>query len=412
MNKVRYQRRLGWVLFAFSLLVASTNAISILSSPQVAGANLLFELFFNVAVIILIGLAAWLVASMDSGFSRVSLILIFLVPSGPALVGGATPFFGMWMLVIAVTLVIKIDPFPKYRNILFLACLLYTAPWLYVLAVRETNEIYTLARMFNYLGFLIVAILTLYFLFEEELRELMASSEKKDATLADQAATIARLEPLSVLGERVAYVTHSFKNNLSQIGTALYYLEQGKDPEKAKQKIEQFAKAMNERIDNILMVSRAGADQSVEVFDAARVLSGMNQVYLTEPRFLQQAKVELDIAEATPVEAVRWDFLLLAENILKNALEALTEKSTYGTIRVTLKDRKLTLANNGGAMPLCGSCTHDSCLDCPKYGRPGQTSKQTGSGHGLAQVFATCRKYGWTLKIRTEGDWTLFEIGL
>ena len=41
------------------------------------------------------------------------------------------------------------------------------------------------------------------------------------------------------------------------------------------------------------MVSRAGADQKAEVFDAARVLAGLNQVYLTEPAFLRYAKVEV-----------------------------------------------------------------------------------------------------------------------
>lgn len=397
------------MLFVTSCLVALSNGVGILvRDPSLNSVGLAVT---NVAVLILIGGIGFTVTRFDNLFSRLLLPVVFLVASGPASVNDTASFVGLWLFLLSMILVIKINPVPKIQAWLILACCFYYLPWLYQLVVMETGDPNKLDRLINYLIFLGFSIVMLYVLFEEEIRDLLRKNQSQDLALADQAATIARLEPLSVLGERVAHVTHSFKNNLSQIGTALYYLEQGNDPEKARQKIEQFAKAMNERIDNILMVSRAGADQTVEVFDAARVLSGLNQVYLTEPRFLQQAKVELDIAEATAVEAVRWDFLLMAENILKNALEALTTKGTYGTIRVTLKGRRLTLANDGGAMPLCKTCPHDSCLECPNYGRPGQTTKATGSGHGLAQVFATCRKYGWMLKIRTEGDWTLFEIG-
>jgi hypothetical protein len=94
---------------------------------------------------------------------------------------------------------------------------------------------------------------------------------------------------------------------------------------------------------------------------------------------------------------------------LKNALEAIQARSIRGTVRIDLTAGLLTISNNGGAMELCSACL-GNCLDCSVYGRPGKTTKVGGSGHGLAQVFATCRKNGWALRIRTDEDWTLIQI--
>jgi sensor histidine kinase regulating citrate/malate metabolism len=101
----------------------------------------------------------------------------------------------------------------------------------------------------------------------------------------------------------------------------------------------------------------------------------------------------------------------MVENILKNALEAILEKGAHGNIRIDLSEGKLTLANNGGAIVKCIDC-QDSCLNCRKYGHPGQTSKAERTGHGLAQVFGTCRRNGWDLKMKASGDWTIIEINL
>jgi hypothetical protein len=275
-----------------------------------------------------------------------------------------------------------------------------------------------LLRVANYLLFLASCLAFLYFIFEEEIRDLLASNKSKekvlaakDTELAVQAAEIARLEPLSVLGERVAHVAHSFKNQLNQISTVVFFLEQLHDERRAVDKLQEFTKTVNERIENILMISRAGVDLEPEEFDVARLLEGLRQVYLSERSFSDHATTELTSDGPLLLRAVRWDFILLVENILKNALEAIVDRGAHGTIRVDLSNGRLTIANDGGAMPLCGDCT-GSCLDCRHYGHPGQTNKAGGSGHGLAQVFSTCRKNGWGLRLRTSGHWTIFEITL
>lgn len=393
---------------AFCLVIMAINFInySFLTPPGFPE-SLLVPSVWNMPVF---GILLYVLTTPNHWSARMLQALLMLIMAGPVMyANGVGSFFGYWLVVFGVVLLYKYGFLKRGFVWKTLACMAWTVVWIYITAERSPYAGFV--TTLGHLLYMVMVLACLYSLFEEEIRDLLAANKQKDAELAEKEATIARLEPLSVLGERVAHVTHSFKNNLSQVGMVLYYLEEMKDPVKAAEKIHQFSAAMNERIDNILMVSRAGSDRNLEVFDASRVLAGLNQVYLTEPTFLNLAKVELDASEPTLVEAIRWDFLMMSENILKNALEALSLKGGYGAIRITLKDHLLTLANNGGAMPLCSTC-EDSCLDCSRYGHPGQTTKKAGSGHGLAQVFATCRKYGWTLRIRTEDDWTRFEIGL
>lgn len=385
--------------------------------------NMINTLFF-LPVPVLVGLAnpsVWLLALFALFFSLSRFLpqllmrsiqpTLFILLSGPMVLPSTFTFFGLWFFVLGNVLLYKYGLMEQLRTLKLLAVLGYFLPFFISGVLNTDGQAGSVIRLANYFIFLIASLGYLYVIFEIQILSLVNTNKQKDEELAEKDAEIARLVPLSVLGERVAHVAHSFKNNLSLLSTAQFHLENGGDPAKAAQKLKDFSRSMDERIDNILMVSRAGADQAPEVFDAARLLAGLNQVYLTEPAFLQRAKIELSADEATPVYAVRWDFLLLAENILTNALEALTAKGGYGTIRVTLKDRLLTLANDGGAMATCHDCRND-CLSCSKYGKPGRTTKAKGSGHGLAQVFSVCRKHGWTLRIRTHEEWTLFEIGL
>lgn len=393
---------------AFCFVITAVNFInySFLEPPGLPHSLLVPSVW----LLPLIGIVLFLVSAPDHWASRLFQAVLMLGMGGPVMyANGVGSFFAYWLIVFGIVLLYKYD-FLK-RGILWksVVCFLWTFLWIYITA--EQSPYSGFVTTVGHLLYMLMVLACLYALFEEEIRDLLAANKRKDVEIAEREAEIARLEPLSTLGERVAHVAHSFKNNLSLLGTAQFHLEQGGDAGRALQKLQEFSRSINERIDNILMVSRAGADQSEEVFDAARVLAGLNQVYLTEPAFLQRAKVELEALEATPVMAVRWDFLLMVENILKNALEALTSKGGYGNIRVTLAARVLTIANDGGAMPLCHDCQND-CLKCTLYGRPGQTTKPGGSGHGLAQVFATCRQYGWTCRIRTHEEWTIFEIGL
>lgn len=348
--------------------------------------------------------------AIDHRFSRWMMALLVFFSSGVILVANPDySYFGLGTIVLGTLLFKQLGMLEHLFKTKLIAITLWTFAAIYI--SDQLSFHVSFGTSLSRFAFVFANILTIYILFEEEIRDLVAANRAKDAELAEKDAEIDRLAPLSELGERVAHVAHSFKNNLSLLGTAQILLEQGGDMAKASARMGEFTRSMNERIENILMVSQAGAERTPTVYDAARILEGLNQVFFSEPAFVHRAKVELDADQPTPILGVRWDFILLVENIMKNALDAISSREIYGTIRVTLKDRVLTLANNGGAMETCETCG-ESCLECPRYGKPGRTNKKGGSGHGLAQVFSTCRKYGWTLRIRAEGEWTKLEIGL
>lgn len=408
MHKDRIQVRIGTII----LLLASLSLVTVVIDRVVYQGYDVVALVTDLSFIVLLLtlLLFGLLSFVDRQEARWGQAWVVFLVSGPSiLTGGSTNYFGLGIIVMGVILFQRYGMLARHLWIKVVGILLWTGSLIFV-ADRLRPEISVVTSV-STLTFVFANLTMLYFLFEEEIRSLMAANRSKDAELAQKEAEIARLEPLSVLGERVAHVAHSFKNNLNQVSTALFLLEQVHDSERAAAKLREFSKTLNERIENILMVSRAGVDLEPELFDVARLLEGMKQVYLQERTFLEKAKTVLTVEGPVLVHAVRWDFLLMVENILKNAIEAITEHGGPGIIRIDLARGQLTIANNGGPILLCGSCS-DDCLKCPRYGRPGQTTKAGGSGHGLAQVMTTCRNNHWQLKIRTHEEWTLFEIGL
>jgi signal transduction histidine kinase len=334
---------------------------------------------------------------------------LILLLSGPMMLSNAYSFFGMWFFVLGTILLYKYGLLRRRAIWKVSLLLLYFLPFLVASVIANEGVASSFTRVFQYSVFLSFCLIFLYFIFETNIRELMKNNGQKELALAERELEIARMEPLSVLGERVAHVTHSFKNNLAELHSIADILEDSGDAREGARLLAQVTQRLDERIENILMVSRAGVDLEPETFDVARVLEGMKFVYLTDPSVARSVWNEITLRGPVVIRAVRWDFILMVENILKNALEAIQARSIRGTVRIDLTAGLLTISNNGGAMELCSACL-GNCLDCSVYGRPGKTTKVGGSGHGLAQVFATCRKNGWALRIRTDEDWTLIQI--
>jgi len=344
-------------------------------------------------------------------------VFIILLLSGPMLLSSPSfTFFGMWFFVLGNILMYKYGFLNRapYAKLTLVSG--YFLPFLAMSILQNEGGEGSITRVADYLLFLLMSVVFLYFIFEEQIRDLLAANTtketalaEKDSVLAGQADEIARMEPLSVLGERVSHVTHSFKNNLTQLDAIVGILEDTNDAQRGAGLLSEVSHTLNERIDNILMVSRAGVDLEPETFDAARVLEGMKFIYLSEPSFVKNVWHEMNLRGPVMIRAVRWDFILMVENILKNALDAIHARGVRGIVRIDLSAGLLTVSNNGGAMERCSTCI-GNCLDCPLYGRPGRTTKVGGTGHGLAQVFSACRKNGWALRIRTEDEWTRFQI--
>jgi len=345
---------------------------------------------------------AWFILSryLPEKSVQITQAVLILLLSGPTVLTSTFSFFGMWFFLLGTILLYKYHLLQKQPILIGTLLCLYFLPWLFASAwVHDASPGYP-ARIVDDAIFLVSCVVFLYFIFEAEIRMLLSSNRQQERALADQAVEIARMEPLSVIGERVSHVAQSFQNNLAQFQAIAATLHHANDAREGAVLLNEANQTLAERIEAILMISRSGHDLEAEDFDVVKVLEGIKFVYLTEPVFHNNIWSETTFQGPLIIRAVRWDFILMVENILKNACDAINARGIRGIVRIHLAGGLLTIANNGGPMELCKACI-GSCSECPLYGH---------DGRGLAQVFSTCRKNGWMLRIRTDNEWTNYQI--
>jgi len=334
--------------------------------------------------------------------------LFLVMADATALLLGQT-FALLVFFAVGLGLLHRYDLFPRHRRARLAVALAQLFPFLLYNTLRTEGSPAFALQSLNYLVLLLSSLILVYLVFEEQLRQALASQSQQSAELEATRRELSRLEPLSALGENLSHVTHSFKNQLNQLTLARVLLDQGAGREEVSALLSGLTSTLNDRVENLLMVSRAGFDREPEIFDAARVLRGVEEVFVHVHPGSDQVVRHRPEPGPVLLKAIRGDFVLLAENLLKNAYEAVTAREGAGMILVELGPESLTVANDGGAMEHCEGCEED-CGRCPRYGRPGQTTKPGGSGHGLAQLGAACRRAGWTWRVTSAGDWTRFEI--
>lgn len=406
-DSFRIQRRLGLIFIGYSLTLAATGLAAALLPPFAGGQQV--DLFLWVLLPLAFALLGVPVVLLNHTAVRVGLVLLFLLPAGPLALLPGRAFFGVPMFVMGAVLLVKFR-LPRGRELWGLgAAALWFVPWVVVATGGLSGAFGYPALALQSVLYVAVAVLTMLVVFEDEVRSLLRDLRARDADVHRQAARLSALEPQSALGERVAHVAHSFKNNLAQLQAVSVLLKDPQEREEAGALLDAILSSLNERIDTVLMVSQAGGRPEPETFDVVRVLEGLRYVFFTDRAFEKTVQSFLTLEGPFEITAVRWDFILMVENLVKNAYEALQAQGRRGTLKITLIGGLLTLANDGGAMPLCADCA-GNCQDCRTYGRPGYSTKKGGTGQGLQQVWSVCRRYGWPLRIRTDGDWTMFQI--
>lgn len=410
LNPFALQKKIGIVSSAAMALMAALNFVS---NVFFRHRDILATLTRNTVLMLLaMAVVLFVISRINKQICRYIQALVFFALSGPTLMGGSdVVFFGFWLMISGAVILYKYSFFKRFPLVKSLCMVAWTIFWLSFYLLR--NNLGSPISALTLLLFLVSSLVVLYFAFEEEIRELARINTKKDGELERQKAIIDQLEPLSVLGERVSHIAHSFKNNLTRLSAAVYYLEEGKDPRRAAERIRDFSRTMSERIDNLLMIAHAKASLDPEIIDLGRLLDGVKLLYLEEPHFLKNAGYRLDAESGVLVRAVRWDLILLLENILKNAVEAIIDRRIHGFIEIRLARGILRIADNGGPMPQCAGCPgpeSGSCLGCPRIGKPGHTTKAGGTGTGLGQVLRTVRDQGWDLRIENSAEGVAFVI--
>lgn len=409
MNSYSIQRKVGITVCGATLLMTLTNFIAKMTVEGKSVAASIMDPAVSGLFAVLVGVG--LISFFNNRILRYAQALLFFGLSGPTIVSASSmAFFGFWFLIIGVVLLYKYGFFLHFAPLKFLAVVAWSSGWIMFFILRE--GIGSVLTGIDIILFLAAAVLSLYFIFEENIRELVSANKEKDAQIARQREQIAQMEPLTVLGEKVSHVAHSFKNNLTQVSAALFYLEKGWNPVKAAERLRIYSSSMLERIDNILMISQAGGLQEIELLDLPRMIDGVQFILLEEKVFAKNAKIEIDAKPGVMVKAGRWDVVLLLENLFKNAIEAIVDSGRFGAISIMVGPGELRVADDGGAMETCRECKDSeiSCRDCQRFRKPGYTTKVGGSGQGLYQVFQTVKKYDWNIRVQSGGDITVFII--
>ena len=301
-------------------------------------------------------------------------------------------FTGYWMFINGIILFYKYGYMNKnmvFKSILVGAVFLANLVISISLSLSSFNIIYVIA----YSLFTLFSFVILYFLFEEQILKLLSENKEVNEKLLS-------IKSVSIVGERASSIVHSLKNNISQLNASVMCIEEGVSKDTGIKNLKNIIHEMTKRIDTIMLVSKSSYSTEETVFDAAKLLDGIMSLFLCERTFFELIKVNIDIKE-TYLKAVEIEFIMLIENIIKNSIEAIFEKDESGTLTVFLNNEYLEIINSGGSITQCKGCKalNDCAKECKVFNRIGNTSKKSGSGNGVSQIFKTVSKNNWTIKL-------------
>jgi signal transduction histidine kinase len=308
--------------------------------------------------------------------------------------------FGYWIYFIGSTVLYK---YGLLNNRIKLKAFLYTLIYSVVLILTVLIGKEPVSLLVRYAAFSLVSGILIFILFEEEIINLLKLNKKTEEELIG-------LQPIVLLGEKTSAIVHSFKNLFSQLNTATYFIKEDIDKEKGIATLEKVIGMLHKRMDALLSISKAGYTLEKKVIDISQTLHNINYILLEDNEFKRNAKIELEILPDVYVETIELEFILMMENILKNAIDALLEIKKYGLITIYLDHEKLEITNNGGAITTCKNCNTISCLHCKKYEKIGYTTREGGSGNGMFQILRTVKHNNWDILIRGFDNKTQITI--
>ena len=234
----------------------------------------------------------------------------------------------------------------------------------------------------------------------EEAKRLYAQSLQREVRLAtqallDQQYSLARAERLAAIGEVAAEFAHEIRNPVAGIQMAFNNLRREIDDQQQYERMDLISselKRLARLLNDMLDQSRHSPETATD-FDMAILIRDL--LSLTRYQIAESIELKSDAPETLPVHLPECGIRQALLNLLLNAADAL--EGTSGLIcikaRAGTQGLRIDVFDNGPGFS----------QDMLDYGiRPFRTSRQRGTGLGLAMVQRFVKDVGGTIKLSNQ----------
>ena len=234
----------------------------------------------------------------------------------------------------------------------------------------------------------------------EEAKHLFAQSLQREVRLATQALleqqySLARAERLAAIGEVAAELAHEIRNPLAGIQMAFNNLRREIDDQNQCERMDLISselKRLARLLNDMLDQSRHSPETATD-FDMSTLICDL--LTLTRYQITESIELSGDTPNTLPVHLPESGIRQALLNLILNAADAL--ESNAGLIRIKARSEahglRIDVFDNGPGFS----------QDLLNYGiRPFRTSRQGGTGLGLAMVQRFVKDVGGTIKLGNQ----------
>jgi two-component system, NtrC family, sensor kinase len=234
----------------------------------------------------------------------------------------------------------------------------------------------------------------------EEAKRLFAQSLQREVRLATQALleqqySLARAERLAAIGEVAAELAHEIRNPLAGIQMAFNNLRREIDDQNQCERMDLISselKRLARLLNDMLDQSRHSPETATD-FDMSTLICDL--LTLTRYQITESIELNCDTPNSLPVHLPESGIRQALLNLILNAADALEGKA--GLIRIKARSEahglRIDVFDNGPGFS----------QDLLNYGiRPFRTSRQGGTGLGLAMVQRFVKDVGGTIKLGNQ----------
>jgi len=234
----------------------------------------------------------------------------------------------------------------------------------------------------------------------EEAKRLFAQSLQREVRLATQALleqqySLARAERLAAIGEVAAELAHEIRNPLAGIQMAFNNLRREIDDQSQCERMDlisselkRLARLLNDMLDQSRHSPEAATD-----FDMSILICDL--LTLTRYQISESIELNCDTPNTLPVHLPESGIRQALLNLILNAADALESNPGLIHIKARIESQRLRIDvfDNGPGFS----------QDLLNYGiRPFRTSRQGGTGLGLAMVQRFVKDVGGTIKLSNQ----------